>query len=85
MIDWTEDIRRAFIGEDGKARFSRVLFDQETKVLYFEHFGASVTEIWLEDNAERREDFGVHANNSVNNPHAVVLWDQDNTSEDTDE
>lgn len=82
MHSWTEDIRRAFIGEDGKARFSRVLFDEEIKVLYFEHFDVSVTEVWLEDSAERGEDFGVHANNSLNNPHAVVLWDQDDTTEE---
>lgn len=85
MSDWTADIRNAFIGTDGKARFSRVLFDEEIKVLYFEHFDASVTEVWLEGSVERQDDFGVHANNSLNNPHAVVLWDRDNTAGDTDE
>lgn len=85
MSDWTADIRNAFIGTDGMARFTRLLFDEEIKTLYFEHVDGSVTEVWLEADDERREDFGVWPNNNLNNPHATVLWEQDSTPETIDE
>lgn len=75
MGEWTKDIREAFLNAQGMASFNRVLWDDEIKVMYFEHFGVSVTEVWLNESVDRETDFGVWSNNSLNNANAVVLWE----------
>lgn len=75
MSDWTADIRTAFMGTEGIAKFSRVLYDEEIHVLYFEHFGVNVTEVWLDGSQHSDDDFEVWSNNSLNNDNAVVIWE----------
>lgn len=75
MSGWSSDIRKAFVSDNGAASFNRILWDEEIGVLYFEHFGVSVTEVWLNGSTVSDDDFGVWSNNSLNNADAVVLWE----------
>jgi hypothetical protein len=76
MPDYHRDIMTAFQGTDGRSRWKRILWDDEIKVLYFEDHASSVVEVWLNPSENRRDDFGVWGNNSLNNDHAVVLWEE---------
>jgi hypothetical protein len=73
--DYHRDMTVALQGDDGMARFQRILWDEEIKVLYFEDHAGSIIEVWLNGDEDRHDDFGVWGNNSLNNGNAEVLWE----------